>query len=180
MSQYYDRKQAAERVDRSLSTIYRWEGLGWLVFILDRIGEDALLAADKRSRLRNGRPRAAVVVDLASRYRRYVPNAQPELFEEVVDERISQFVKFGQQDHRNGTGGQGAWVAARTAREGCQTAFAEGRGTWRHIMAEEVAEAFAESDPVKLRAELVQVMAVGLAWIEKIDRDAVKREDQAA
>ena len=32
----------------------------------------------------------------------------------------------------------------------------------------------AESDPVKLRAELVQVAAVAVAWVEKIDRDIAR------
>ena len=37
---------------------------------------------------------------------------------------------------------------------------------------EEVAEAFEEHDPARLRSELVQVAAVAVAWVEKIDRDA--------
>jgi hypothetical protein len=35
---------------------------------------------------------------------------------------------------------------------------------------EEVREAMAESDPAKLRVELVQVAAVSVAWIEALDR----------
>lgn len=38
------------------------------------------------------------------------------------------------------------------------------------MLLEEVAEAFAESDDARLRAELVQVAAVAQAWIESIDR----------
>jgi hypothetical protein len=45
---------------------------------------------------------------------------------------------------------------------------------WVDILEEEVAEAAAESDPAKLRAELVQVAAVAVAWIEAIDRRAAK------
>jgi hypothetical protein len=37
------------------------------------------------------------------------------------------------------------------------------------VLNEEVAEAFAESDPAKLRAELLQVAAVCAAWIYDID-----------
>jgi hypothetical protein len=55
-------------------------------------------------------------------------------------------------------------------REACQMATADGRVTWRHILTEEVYEAFAESDPTKLRAELVQVAAVAVQWIQAIDR----------
>jgi hypothetical protein len=37
------------------------------------------------------------------------------------------------------------------------------------VLDEEVWEAFAESDPAKLRAELVQVAAVAFRWIEALD-----------
>ena len=37
------------------------------------------------------------------------------------------------------------------------------------ILAEEVAEVYAESDPDRLRAELIQVAAVCVQWIEAID-----------
>lgn len=40
---------------------------------------------------------------------------------------------------------------------------------WRTILAEEVYEAFAETDPARLRHELVQVAAVAAAWVEDID-----------
>ncbi|HYF53037.1 MAG TPA: hypothetical protein VEA41_02135 [Salinarimonas sp.] len=42
--------------------------------------------------------------------------------------------------------------------------------TYSQILAEEVAEALAESDPMLLRAELVQVAAVAVQWVEAIDR----------
>lgn len=48
--------------------------------------------------------------------------------------------------------------------------FKAGRGTWRDILAEEFNEALAESDPDRLRAELVQVAAVAVNWVEAIDR----------
>jgi len=53
--------------------------------------------------------------------------------------------------------------------------FSEGDGTvtWADILLEEVAEAFAEDDPAKLREELVQSGAVILKWIEKLDRAEV-------
>lgn len=41
---------------------------------------------------------------------------------------------------------------------------------WSLILLEEVYEALAESDPAKLRAELIQVAAVAASWIENIDR----------
>jgi hypothetical protein len=36
---------------------------------------------------------------------------------------------------------------------------------WRDILAEEVAEAFAETDPDRLQTELIQAAAVVQAWI---------------
>ena len=41
---------------------------------------------------------------------------------------------------------------------------------WDGILLEEVYEAFAEEDPIKLRSELVQVAAVAVQWIAAIDR----------
>ena len=52
----------------------------------------------------------------------------------------------------------------------CDNAFKTKQGTYSHILVEEVAEAISEQDPVKRREELVQVAAVAIAQIEKIDR----------
>lgn len=48
--------------------------------------------------------------------------------------------------------------------------------TFRDILACEVAEAFAEEDPARLRAELIQVAAVAVQWVEAIDARAVTRD----
>lgn len=61
-------------------------------------------------------------------------------------------------------------AALRVAREIAALAAEHGGLTWRHILAEEMFEALAESDPAKLRAELVQVAAVAVQWVEAIDR----------
>ena len=45
-----------------------------------------------------------------------------------------------------------------------------GNLAWDGVLLEEVYEALAESDPAKLRAELIQVAAVAVAWVEAIDR----------
>jgi hypothetical protein len=52
----------------------------------------------------------------------------------------------------------------------CKERAAHGEVTWLDILLEEVAEAFAESDLVKLRTELIQVAAVAVRWVEAIDR----------
>jgi hypothetical protein len=102
----------------------------------------------------------------------------------VAAERARQDAQWGEQNHPDGTGARtaswGALVHAETAatdaRLRCQRAAKVGDLTWRHILNEEVAEAFAEGDPAKLRAELVQVAAVAAAWIEAIDRRAADQE----
>lgn len=90
---------------------------------------------------------------------------------EVISERYRQDAKWGEQNHPDGwSGTDDDRRAAMTARVRCQQAAADGAVTWRHILEEEHAEAFAERDPAKLRAELVQVAAVAVAWIQDIDR----------
>jgi hypothetical protein len=95
---------------------------------------------------------------------------------EVRDERGRQHAKWGEQNYPDGTGdGRGGlpcWYRneAISARQACEHAAKNGTVAWRHILDEEVCEAFAEDNPVKLRAELVQVAAVAVAWIEAIDR----------
>ncbi|MEV5953753.1 hypothetical protein AB0M11_08240 [Streptomyces sp. NPDC051987] len=91
---------------------------------------------------------------------------------EVLAERIRQDQKWGEQNHNDGTGNKSQQHDADRARRWCQDAFGSGYGTWSMILAEEVAEANAERDPAKLRAELIQVAAVAVAWIEAIDRRA--------
>lgn len=102
---------------------------------------------------------------------------------EVAAERVRQEAKWGEQNHPDGTGA--AWEfcsgqhegwaqeAADDARRRCQEASERTWGdTYALILNEEVAEAFAEEDPTKLREELLQVAAVAVAWVEKLDREA--------
>jgi hypothetical protein len=91
------------------------------------------------------------------------------LAEEVDDERARQIAKFGDQHHPDGTGGEQFARDADLARSTCQTAARDGRVDWHLILDEEVREAYAESDSVRLRTELLQVIAVGFAWIADID-----------
>lgn len=88
---------------------------------------------------------------------------------EVAEERGRQDAKWGPQNHPDGTGKIGDSIQAITDRAKCK-ANGPDRDNWRDILQEEVSEAFAETDPVKLRAELIQVAAVATAWIEAIDR----------
>ena len=91
---------------------------------------------------------------------------------EVQAERTRQDTKWGEQNHPDGTGNKSQQDRAEFARRWCESAFGSGYGTWADVLTEEVAEAGAERDPAKLRAELVQVAAVAVAWIAAIDRRA--------
>ncbi|WP_217428307.1 hypothetical protein [Microlunatus speluncae] len=89
---------------------------------------------------------------------------------DIAAERRRQDEKWGEQNHPDGTGGE-LWTLERDQRiRITDHRFAEGTGTWSDVLAEEFAEAMAEIDPDRLRAELVQVAAVATGWIEAIDR----------
>lgn len=101
----------------------------------------------------------------------YNPNrAQSAVVDAIVAERGAQDAKWGVQNHPNGTGMVGDRERADSARHVCDVLFRAGTGSWRDILHEEVQEAFAEHDPVKLREELIQVAAVAMAWVENMDR----------
>lgn len=90
---------------------------------------------------------------------------------DVHNERGRQDAKWGEQNHPDGTRESPNSLAnLAAARALCEYHTKRGRPTWLHILREEVYEAFAETDPVKLRAELIQVAAVAVAWVEAIDR----------
>jgi hypothetical protein len=99
------------------------------------------------------------------------------VLDEVAAERVRQDATWGEQNHPDGTGPEeeilAAWPAASLAtyaRNNCQRQAEMGIVTWLDILGEEVAEALAESDPARLRTELVQIAAVAVAWAEAIDR----------
>lgn len=96
-------------------------------------------------------------------------NQAVKIFYEMSDETARQYEKWGDQRHPDGTGLHYPFRAAQ-AKIDCEAARALGELTWRDILIEEVYEALAETDPAKLRAELVQVAAVCATWIYDIDR----------
>jgi hypothetical protein len=103
------------------------------------------------------------------------PIRTAQVLKDLMDERFRQHETHGDQSHLpDGTGGTYWERLATIERMHCERAFMRGSGTYRHILAEEVAEAFAESDPALLRAELVQVAAVAVQWIEAIDKREAK------
>lgn len=113
-----------------------------------------------------------------------------EVLRDVRAERARQFAAYGTNENlEDGTGPDVQWlpnihheaVATEVAlqfRHEYEHYKAEGDGlpTWRHLVTEEVAESFVETDPVRLREELIQVAALCVSWVEKIDaRQGVAR-----
>ena len=111
---------------------------------------------------------------------------------DVVAERLRQETKWGEQNHPMilpppAWGYDSPHVeaerlnlpSARTARDACEWAHRSNRGTYTHILVEEVAE-FVEACVLhgetsdEARAEMVQVAAVALAMLEAIDRKRAK------
>ena len=106
---------------------------------------------------------------------------------DVLAERGRQDEKWGQQNHPDGTGprvrwmegaplGHSAAVLAGWFRDRCKANVPD-QDNYLDILMEEVAEAFAEDDPAKLRAELIQIAAVAVQWVEAIDRRATDPGD---
>jgi hypothetical protein len=102
---------------------------------------------------------------------------------DVVKERQRQEKKFPGQTHPSGTGPDVHWTANETLpavvlceqfRGRCERRHRAGLGTWSDILLEEVAEVMEQDDPVKLRAELIQVAAVAFRWIQHIDTGKIE------
>ncbi|MFG3438493.1 NUDIX domain-containing protein [Nonomuraea sp. NPDC047897] len=107
------------------------------------------------------------------------PGSLRGVLAEVAAERAAQDAMWGLQDFPDGTGRTApadaggvreAGEAADRAKREVTEAAARGALTWRHVLHEEVLEAFAEDQPAALRAELIQVAAVAVKWVQALDR----------
>lgn len=110
---------------------------------------------------------------------------------EVLEERHRQFTRYGTNNSlEDGTGPLERWlvpVSGMTAdmlekeiRSGYEHhEDVHGAPSWRHLLLEEVAEAFQEEDPVRLREELMQVAALAVSWIETLDHRTAEMEKTA-
>lgn len=112
-----------------------------------------------------------------------------DIFKEIKIERENQEKKWGQQNHPcldqtllNRKGGcepqrmtdEYEIPTESRAKFLCDNSADKGQLTFAHILSEEFSEVVSEFDIHKRREELVQLVAVGVAWIEKIDRDLLK------
>lgn len=95
------------------------------------------------------------------------------VLEDVARERDRQDAKWGEQNHADGSDQMvRGWTWQEIGVEWVVVAHeALGRNpTWSAILVEEVGEALQTDNPAKLRAELIQVAAVAVAWVECIDQ----------
>lgn len=110
-----------------------------------------------------------------------------EIGDQVMQEVYRQVDKWGVQRHPDGTDPFKpmsyiglAHVIRDQARDTCNRATKEGRVAWRHIMAEEMFEAFAERESTDaLRDELIQVAAVAISWIRDLDMSRMTADAEA-
>jgi len=96
------------------------------------------------------------------------------VLKDILAEREKQDVRWGVQDHLDGTAKHYTEQATDFKRLAAQQAY-RGYITWNTILQEEVFEALSSSNEEHLRLELVQVAAVAMAWIEALDS---RRKDQ--
>lgn len=109
-----------------------------------------------------------------------------DILREVIEERKSQDSKWGEQNWPcldqtllNREGGcteermcEEYDIPTQTrAKSVVDIKVERGDLTYADIALEEFCEVIGEFDPIKRRAELVQLTAVCIAWLEKIDRD---------
>ena len=103
------------------------------------------------------------------------PMPTAAVLKDIGAERKAQDEKFPDQNIPDGTNHR-LTGAADMARVICDECSAVGTLTWRDVLAEEVAEAFATEDLLELRKELIQVAAVAARWAESIDNRRVGLE----
>lgn len=94
-----------------------------------------------------------------------------DVLNEVALERILQDDQWGVQSHPNTNAVARSFIADQyDIKRSVEADSQNGRCTWAHILLEEVAEAVEETDPQRIREELVQVAAVCVAWVEDLDQ----------
>lgn len=109
--------------------------------------------------------------------------ATAEVLDEVDWERIIQHAKWGEQDWPDAESTFKYWMGgASYYRDITEARAKSGSLTYLDILLEEVAEAADEAkagDKVALKAELIQVAAVAVAWVEKLNREAAQQKEDA-
>lgn len=115
------------------------------------------------------------------------PDRTRAVLELVFAERQSQEVRYGVGNLtiESGSGPDTAWLlpysssSAFDIQQTLRTDYEDfedetGTVTWLHLVREEIAEAFQESDPTRLAEELIQVAALCVSWVERLDTQLVR------
>jgi len=103
------------------------------------------------------------------------------ILELVLEERKRQEARYGAAHAtlEHGSGPETRWLGPYTGapaseiQEELRRDYEDwedevGHPTWLHLVREEVAEAFEEDDPRRLKEELVQVAALCVSWAERL------------
>lgn len=109
----------------------------------------------------------------------FLPPEDTRVLIDVANERVRQDLKWGQQNHPDGTGPHLPYrpyqavsmlAAANAARARCQANTPAGTDNWWDIWMEEIHEAGAASTEEELYTELIQAAAVNINWAASIRR----------
>lgn len=154
--------------------IARRPSVGDVAWLLEERSRLAQLAFDTNANLTRVQERSTEQTNEA-RGVRFFDDATPETaFRAIIGNAYAAVCKHGDFIPRllhiaDGTGGADTVAFRAIAQAEC---YAGERGdkplTWRALVEEEIAEAFAETDPRKLTAELAQASAMLAAWMQAI------------
>ena len=102
----------------------------------------------------------------------WIREATQSVLEAILFERRRQHIKWGEQNHPDGTGlFISDHISLDLARHNYQQNVKDGVLTWRDILAEEYFEVLCEDNKSNLEDELIQLAAVATAWVEKLRRE---------
>lgn len=108
------------------------------------------------------------------------PERTREVLERVFRERQAQEARYGTENltTQSGTGPETRWLCPFTVapadaiqkwlRRDYEKHEVDAPVTWMHLVREEIAEAFQEEDPERLAEELIQVAALCVSWVERL------------
>lgn len=97
------------------------------------------------------------------------------LFMQVLAEHHRQQKKHGPQNYPFGNGSDALAIIADQVKTLVGLKDDEGTTTWSEVLFEETLEVLAEKDPECLKAELIQVATVALAWASRIEGNPRRR-----
>lgn len=105
---------------------------------------------------------------LSGRFATLNPLDTEAILTQIGEERERQDITHGAE--QNLPDGTGFGATRQSLLNMARFRNDDGRATWATVLEEEFYEALLETDPAKLRAELIQTAAVCVKWIEALDR----------